>query len=193
MKLKKNFSQQMSASWCDQLNEGVIKLTKRKSFCHKIFFVGMSVCRKFKHYRGIICFTFVFPDFNFFYICLCLGPSRFERPPVFQRQFILDTAVIIWSWFLVQMCKIMISPEDFFIFFQNFDFPGCYGGKRAKNGSLSPYLRNRNAIFLISKDFSCGFKRTLAWLCQGYDCIVFSYNCMFLSCHVQTLEWIYTL
>ena len=27
-------------------------------------------------------------------------------------------------------------------------------------------------VFLISKDFSCGFTRTLAWLCEGYDYIV---------------------
>ena len=24
--------------------------------------------------------------------------------------------------------------------------------------------------------FTCGFTRTLAWLCERYDCIVFSYN-----------------
>ena len=30
---------------------------------------------------------------------------------------------IIWLWFLVHMCKMMISPANFFIF-QNFDFWG---------------------------------------------------------------------
>ena len=35
--------------------------------------------------------------------------------------------------------------------------------------------------------------RTLAWLCEEYDCIVFSYNYMFLSCHVHALERIHTL
>ena len=35
--------------------------------------------------------------------------------------------------------------------------------------------------------------RTLAWLCEEYDCIVFSYNYMLLSCHVHVLEWIHTL
>ena len=38
----------------------------------------------------------------------------------------------IWSWFWVHLCKIIISP-GFFSFFWNFEFLGCYGGKRAKN------------------------------------------------------------
>ena len=51
MKLKKFFSPQMSASWCDLLNESVKKLTRRKCFLwQKISFEGMSVCRKCKHY-----------------------------------------------------------------------------------------------------------------------------------------------
>ena len=40
----------------------------------------------------------------------------------------------IWSWFLVYLCKIMISPESLSIFFfLSFYFLGCYGSKRAKN------------------------------------------------------------
>ena len=35
--------------------------------------------------------------------------------------------------------------------------------------------------------------RTLTWLCEGYDCIVFTYNCMFLSSHMRVLEWVHTL
>ena len=61
---------------------------------------------------------------------------------------ISQEAYIIWSWFLVHMCKMMTSPYAFFIF-QNFDFVGC---KRAKNVSkwqkmicLTPYLRNHTS------------------------------------------------
>ena len=41
----------------------------------------------------------------------CLSHSEFQEP------------YIIWLWFLVHMCKMMISPANFFIF-QNFDFWG---------------------------------------------------------------------
>ena len=55
------------------------------------------------------------------------------------------------------MCKMIISPGIFSLL-QNFDFPGCKGGKRAKNGPkktknsvpLTPYLRNHTS-------YSCGF------------------------------------
>ena len=39
----------------------------------------------------------------------------------------------IWSWFLVHLCKMMITPGIFSIF-QNFDFLCCWWGKSAKNG-----------------------------------------------------------
>ena len=34
---------------------------------------------------------------------------------------------IMWFWFLLHMCKIMVSPASFFNF-QNFDFWGFHGG-----------------------------------------------------------------
>ena len=37
----------------------------------------------------------------------------------------------IWSWFLVQLCILMIYLG--FSFVRNFHFSGCYGGKWAKN------------------------------------------------------------
>ena len=40
---RKFVSLQMSASWCNQWNEGVSKLTRRKSFLGKILFCG-NVC-----------------------------------------------------------------------------------------------------------------------------------------------------
>ena len=44
---------------------------------------------------------------------------------------------IIWLWFLVHMCK-MIICRNFFIFFQNFDFLGFYGSERVKNDLKLP-------------------------------------------------------
>ena len=71
-----------------------------------------------------------------------------------DKKFCLSCSVsqepyIIWLWFLLHMCKMMISPVNLFIF-QNFDFWGFYGGKRAKDDLKLPisvcfalYLRNR--------------------------------------------------
>ena len=52
-----------------------------------------------------------------------------------DKKFCLSHSVsqelyITGLWFLVNMCKMMISPANFFVF-QNFDFWGFYGGKRA--------------------------------------------------------------
>ena len=44
------FSPQMSASWCDLLNEGANKLTGGKHFLLQNLFWGISVCRKCEHY-----------------------------------------------------------------------------------------------------------------------------------------------
>ena len=51
--------------------------------------------------------------------------------------------------FVVHMCEMIISPEVFFLFFKNFDFPGCQGGRRTKkppkmtkkSACHAPYLR----------------------------------------------------
>ena len=56
----------------------------------------------------------------------------------------------IWSWFLVHLCKMMISPVMFFIFL-TFWFFGLLGGKKylkmkSKNYICHvPYLRNSTA------------------------------------------------
>ena len=41
------------------------------------------------------------------------------------------SSTYLWSWFLVNLCKMMISQGVFFIFL-DFDFLGCQGGKIAK-------------------------------------------------------------
>ena len=47
--------------------------------------------------------------------------------------FIFLEVYVIWFWFLVHFCKMMASPDSF-LFYQNFDFLGFWGGgKRAKN------------------------------------------------------------
>ena len=40
-----------------------------------------------------------------------------------MSHYVSQEPYIIWLWFLVPMCKMVISPENFFIF-QNFDFWG---------------------------------------------------------------------
>ena len=59
-----------------------------------------------------------------------------------DKRFCLSHSVsqepyIIWLWFLVHMCKMIISPANFFTF-QNFDFWGFQGGKRVKNDLKLP-------------------------------------------------------
>ena len=59
---------------------------------------------------------------------------------------------MIWSWFLVHLCKMMISPGVFFIFVK-FWFFGLLGGKKGKKWPKiknkyichMPYLRNSTA------------------------------------------------
>ena len=68
-----------------------------------------------------------------------------------SSHFILQEPYIIWLSFMVHICKMMISPVNFFIF-RNVDFEGFQenkGGKIAKNDlklrisvCFAPYLRN---------------------------------------------------
>ena len=57
--------------------------------------------------------------------------------------FISQEPYIIWSWFMVHMCKRIISPE-FFSFFQNFTFRVKDGKKWPKwhKKCVTPNLRN---------------------------------------------------
>ena len=68
-----------------QLNEGVNKSTKRKHFWDQISFVIMSV-----YTLGVI---LVISCFSKLFICPYLAVSHFGRPPVFRKQFVLDTAL----------------------------------------------------------------------------------------------------
>ena len=58
-----------------------------------------------------------------------------EKYKLHVSRIISQEQYSIWSWFLVYLCKIMISPGSLsiFFFFLSFYFLGCYGGKRAKN------------------------------------------------------------
>ena len=46
--------------------------------------------------------------------------------------FISQEAYIMWSWFLVHMCKMMTSPDAFFIFSKVW-FSGLFGGVKGQN------------------------------------------------------------
>ena len=37
----------------------------------------------------------------------------------------------MWLSFMMHMCKVIIFPGGFLIFFFNFDFSGCYGGGKS--------------------------------------------------------------
>ena len=70
---------------------------------------------------------FVFFKILIFRIIRVKGWKKDKKWPNYKK-FCLSHSVsqepyIIWLWFLVHMCKMMISPANFFIF-QNFDFWG---------------------------------------------------------------------
>ena len=77
--------------------------------------------------------------FHFFKIWFfeLLGGKRAKNDTKWQKclsHSISQEAYIIWSGFLVHMCKIMTSPVGFFIF-SKFWFLGLLRGKRGENGS----------------------------------------------------------
>ena len=59
--------------------------------------------------------------------------------------------IIIWSWFMVHMCKKIICPGDFY-FFPNFHFRGQYWGERAKvSVGLHIWVSIHHMIVLLHK------------------------------------------
>ena len=78
-----------------------------------------------------------------------------------DKKFCLSHSVsqepyFIWLWFWVHICKMMISPANFFIF-QSFNFWGFYGGKGAKK---RPKITNFSMFSSISQELgitSSGF------------------------------------
>ena len=71
-------------------------------------------------------FFFIFSKFWFF------GLLRGEGEKIVQKMScsICQESYILWFWFMVLICKVIISP-GFFIF-SKFWFSGLLGGKRAK-------------------------------------------------------------
>ena len=92
------------------------------------------------------------------------------------------TVHIIWSWFLVHMCKMMISPAIFFIF-QNFDFGlsgGWKGKKKAQNDKkiLPVSLRTSGTVHIIWLWFLLHMCKmmispTIFFIFQNFDFCVF--------------------
>ena len=117
------------------------------------------------HHMIVIFGTHVWNDnisrccFHFFKILIFRVVRGVKRAKMVQNEkifclscFISQEPCIIWLSFMVHMCKI-ISAGVFFSYFQNFDFSGCYRGKRAKNGPkwqkiLSVTLRISGTIWL---------------------------------------------
>ena len=97
---------------------------------HMIFIYGTCICRHFFHFFQ----NLDIQDQSDKNICLSHSVSQ--------------ELYVIWLWFLVHMCKMIISLADFFIF-QNFGFLGFLRRWRAKNDLKLPisvcfaqYLRN---------------------------------------------------
>ena len=83
-------------------------------------------------------FFYIFQNFNFSG-CVVRG-KRAKKTVQNCKKFRLSRSIsqepyIIWLSFMVHVCKMMIFPGAF-LFFQNFDFLGCWWGvaERAKNG-----------------------------------------------------------
>ena len=103
-------------------------------------------------FHFIIYFFFFFKSLIFRIISGRKGVLKGHKMTQNDKQFCLSRSIsqepsIIWLWFLVHMCKMMISLANFFIF-QNFDF-GVLGGWKGKKWPKLPilacfplYLRN---------------------------------------------------
>ena len=84
---------------------------------------------------------------------------------------ISQEAYIIWSWFLVHLCKVMISPASFLIFLKFWFLGGVLGVKRVKNEPKSlisvchtPYLSNcRSDHCWIKTSVMCVFFVLQKW------------------------------
>ena len=78
--------------------------------------------------------------FSFFLIFIFQAVRRVKRQKIAQKEkyqshlsrTIFQEQYSIWSWFLVHLCKMMISP-CIFSFYKIFIFWGCYRGKREKH------------------------------------------------------------
>ena len=71
-----------------------------------------------------------------------------------DKKFCLSRSIsqepyIIWSSFVVHKCKVIISSGNFFSFFQNFGFLGCWEGQRAKHG---PKMTKNCPLHFVSKE-----------------------------------------
>ena len=80
-----------------------------------------------------MCFVQFFKILNFWVVMGIKEQKTVQNDKQFcPSRFISQEPYIIWLSFMVHLHK-MISP-GLFSFYQNFEFLGCSGGKRAKNG-----------------------------------------------------------
>ena len=98
------------------------------------------------------------PLYVTFLVCPSIHPSILLS--TYLSHTISQELHIIWSWFLVHLCKMMIFPCIFFIF-SKFWFFVLLGGKRAKNNVKLPisvcfalYLRNCRSYHNFDNDIS---------------------------------------
>ena len=100
--------------------------------CHMILIYGTHACIK-----GYLQAFFFF--FSKFWYLGSLGGGRVvkgEKMAQNDKMFCWSHSVsqelyVIWLWFLMHMCKMLMSPANFFIF-QNFDFWVFQGDKGQK-------------------------------------------------------------
>ena len=122
---------------------------------------NISVCNTL-HFRNQISY-----DLHLWYTCTCKrviypaiffkilifeiikgGGKRAKNDPKWQKDFVCISGTIHHRlYFLVHICKIMISPVNFFIF-QNFDFSGFRGIK----GKKWPKTTNLSLFCFISQE-----------------------------------------
>ena len=108
MKLKNFFPPQISGPWCDQLNEGVNKLTRGKPFLGQNFFYE-NVCVYHWCYVVLLFYEIycLFPDFKNFYMPL-FGHFPIWAPTCFPEVICLrygpgslqELAAYIWDIYI---------------------------------------------------------------------------------------------
>ena len=144
----------------------ILTVTPHISFRQEPYIMWLSFMA---HMRIMIIPPGNFFNFSkFWYYKSSRGVARTENGLKMTIKFcllylIFQELYIIWSSFIVHMCKRIVSSGiSFFLFLLNIWFSGSYGGKRKKNYlCLTPYLRNRLS-------YDCDFWYTCAkgWYLQ---------------------------
>ena len=153
-----------------------IALHRARFRCSEVFrwcYVGVPLVFRgvtlFRHYSGLFRSSVVVPNS----VVPCSGvPGFIVCHPSHT------TSHIIWTWFLVHLCKMMISLKVF-SFSKNFDFSnfGLFG-KRAKNSrkwkiTITSFTHHISGTVYLAYDHDFWYTYIKLWYLQAFFSLIF--------------------